>query len=746
MPDSLSSQAPAEPFSDELLAQLVVSTGLLTPEQLASARQRAAMGDGEGGIPYRYAFAPDPFANGLLAYDPATMAVAERLLLDEPPIPPDLANWPTYSTGDVLILGPQEPTVLGAVSVGASKVHGLIPTPRGAFLYLGVPPQSADSPRLTTLAAPVMAPTASKTHPLDLAVSAGGEFLLVVNRGAGTVHVVVVNTCQQAGAIMLRAAGSTRGMGVAVGRREAYLTDGLTPRLTVLDVVSLKVRHQPFPTGPLGPVALTPDGSHLLIVFYKAQDELGLLTVTTSDLRVRHLMNLPGQRLPAGPGESITVTPDGNLAYVLAGDETGKPRLHAIDLAKKKPVAEIPLFGLPLAISFPPPPDWLPPRPSLEETIIRMGLATRDELRRMQLPPEGEVGPLMDPGLNPLILAQLPERLIRSMGMVPMMRDSTHLSVAMVNPRDAACQQLALQLAGGLQLRIIGIEQEDLETFMTERYPALMASYQAMKNATPVTRGPESPQPGPPQPGPPAPGARPGPPQPAAGGPPIPTPAAPRPPAPSPGPATPMAVPIPTPAPTRPPAAAPDPQPVRAAEPAPPPPLPSRPVQAPVPAVATRAPSVETLLSTNGRRVLLTENLKRQVREIDRERRDTWVMKDMVAGSAVYLPSGRVLLSDFGTNRVIEVDPLTSQTMWSFGDPGDRQKALRGPRWAGRLANGNTLVLDTGNHRVIEVDSSGQIVWSHGELGRAGCAGHSLFKPHGAFRTAEGTTLIADTG
>ena len=95
MPDSLSSQAPAEPFSDELLAQLVVSTGLLTPEQLASARQRAAMGDGEGGIPYRYAFAPDPFANGLLAYDPATMAVAERLLLDEPPIPPDLANWPS---------------------------------------------------------------------------------------------------------------------------------------------------------------------------------------------------------------------------------------------------------------------------------------------------------------------------------------------------------------------------------------------------------------------------------------------------------------------------------------------------------------------------------------------------------------------------------------------------------------------------------------------------------------------------
>lgn len=734
-----------EPFSDELLAEMVLSTGLVTEEQLTQARaiqsERA-----HAGLAFRYAFAPDPVATGLIAFDPLTQAIAERIPLADSLAPSDLAEWPFYSTGDVLVCSPREPNLTGAVQVMPGRTVGLIPTARGAYLYMGVAPSNEDSPRLATLLSPVMPRGAAKSHPLDLAASSGGEFLLAANRGAGTVHVVVVNTCQQSGAIMLRAGGARRAIGMAVDRKVAYLSDGITPRLTILDLISLKVRHQPFPTGPLGPLALSPDGSMLYIVFYKAGDDLGLLTVSTADLRVRHLMNLPARKLADGPGELLQISQDGAMAYIMAANEEERPTLLVMDLVRKKLGAEIPLLELPLALAFPSPPDWLPSRPTLEDVLTQQGLATREMLQGLQAPEEGTVGPFMDPRVDPVILAQLPERLIRTMAMVPLFRDATHLSVAMVNARDAACQQLAIQLAGGLQLRIVSVETEDLERFMAERYPTLMASYQAMRNATPVARGPQmGPTPGaPPVPGraagsaaPPLPGRTAG-----SAAPPLPGRAAgsaapPLPGRPAPAPAVPPTPVRPAPTPAAP--EAPAPSPSAQATPPPRPALAARVPAAPKPP----ARSVDCLVAPQGRRFLLSESLKRQITEIGPERTEIWAYKGLVPGACVYLSNGHVLATDVTANRVVTIDPLTSQVAWSFGEGA---RVLRAPRTASRLDNGNTLIADTGNHRVIEVTVDGTQVWSHGEPARAGCSGKSLFKPGAAMRTAKGTTVIADAG
>jgi hypothetical protein len=145
-------------------------------------------------------------------------------------------------------------------------------------------------------------------------------------------------------------------------------------------------------------------------------------------------------------------------------------------------------------------------------------------------------------------------------------------------------------------------------------------------------------------------------------------------------------------------------------------------------------------------KVLLPENLKRQLTEISRER-DAVAFKGVNAGGATYLPNGRILATDVGAGKVIEIDPLTQKISWSFGgDPSDRAKFMRAPRWASRLSDGNTLIADTGNHRVIEVSPEGEIVWQYGEPGRAGCAGQGLFKPSAAVRSASGNTLITDSG
>jgi sugar lactone lactonase YvrE len=186
------------------------------------------------------------------------------------------------------------------------------------------------------------------------------------------------------------------------------------------------------------------------------------------------------------------------------------------------------------------------------------------------------------------------------------------------------------------------------------------------------------------------------------------------------------------------------------AVPVPPSVRPAQPARPPAPETV-KAPvkdhpkTVDSWVGSNGQRVLLVDTIRRQVFEVGRDKRESWAYRNVVPGGATYLPNGNVLLVDMGGNRILEIDATTSQPVWTFGGDSTREKQLRGPRAAGRLSNGNTLIVDTGNHRVIEVTAAGDIAWSYGEIGHAGCAHGSLFKPQGAYREKGGNTLIADT-
>ncbi len=737
-------EAETTSFDDQLLAELLVSARLITPDQLAEAQARHASFSTDGAILVPKAFVPDPVAIVLRALDPADLAEVGQIALGEPLGDP--GEWPTWSNGQFLVLNPSEPGITEAIAVAPGAALGLFPTPQGTFLYPGAPPSRELSPDILVLLSPLTSPSAVKSRPLDLVSSPTGEFMVGCNRGAGTVHVIIPNTVSQHGAIAVRAAGSKRSMGVAIHGRTAYITDGLTPRLTILELTTLKARHQTFPTGPLGPVAVTPDGLHLLMTFYKNSDDLGLLTVTTSDLRVRHLLNLPGRKIAAAPLEPFRITPDGQLAYLVVqeGETGGRFRLIAIDLAKKKVTREIPLDGLPLGLALPPPRAWLPEKPDLEQIIVDLGFASHQEMRKLkEAEPSGP--PLQDFRLDPQIVGQLPERMMRTMGIVPMFRDNDRLIVAMVNPRDPTGLQLAAQLAGGLVLDPVPIGEEELLAFMGDRYPMLMERYHAMRATVPAG-GPASPAgsaqatvpaaapqtaaPQAAQPGAPTAGAQGG--VPVAGVPTTGAPVAGRPGAPaqagSPQ-APPAGGPVPIPASVRPSG------PARPAEP-----------DKPRPPIKDYATSTDSWVGSNGQRVLLIDTIRRQVVEMNRDKREVWAQRNIVSGGATYTPSGNILLVDMGGNKIIEVDPRSGNTVWTFGGESERSKQLRGPRAASRLSNGNTLIVDTGNHRVLEVSQAGEVIWSYGEAGRAGCARGNLFKPQGACREKKGNTLIADAG
>ncbi len=686
-------------FDDQLLAELLLSAKLLTPEQLAEAQERLSAADAGSVIAVPRALVADHVGVLVQALDATTGEVEGQIPLAE--AIGDPGQWPGWSSGQILVVSPTEPAIQTTVSPPAQAALGLFPTPVGSFLYPGAMPDREQSPAVSWLPSPLAAPSAVTSRPLDLTASPTGEFVVAANRGAGTVHVVVPNTNSQIGALSLRAPGAKRSLGVAIHDRLAFITDGLTPRLTIVELTTMRTRHQAFPTGPLGPIGVTSDGQTLFLVFYKGNDELGLLTVTTADLRVRHLLNLPGRKIAAAPLEPFRVMPDGQLAYlaVQEGEIANRYRLVAIDLVRKKVARDFPLERLPLTIGLAPPRQWLPAKPTLEQIIIDLGFATAAEIKQLS-----EVGPggppLMDPRLDPQVLGQVPERMMRTMGIVPMFREGEELLVAMINPRDPTALQLAAQLAGGLRLKVVPIPEDELAAFLADRYPILMERFHALRAALPAA--PAAP---PPQAAAPAPAAQPQQQAPAA--------------APRPAPIPPSVRPA-----TQAPAAAPP---------------------ASRPQVKDFPTSVDSWVGPQAGRVLMVDAIRRQVVEVLREKREGWTLRNVVAGGATYLPGGTVLVVDSTNGKVVEVDPKTSQPVWAFGG-GDRTHQLRGPKGASRLSSGDTLIADTGNHRIIVVTPKGEIAWSYGEFGKAGCAHGTLFKPQAAWRGKNGNTLIADTG
>jgi PQQ-like domain len=124
--------------------------------------------------------------------------------------------------------------------------------------------------------------------------------------------------------------------------------------------------------------------------------------------------------------------------------------------------------------------------------------------------------------------------------------------------------------------------------------------------------------------------------------------------------------------------------------------------------------------------------------------------------------AGNLLISDQYNDRVIEVDPLTDQIVWSFGsgngslcNPGPG--SVIGPNDAERLAGGLTLISGSGipagspmppcaDNRVIIVNQQGEITWQYGLAGVNGSGPGLLDVPVFAMQLPNKDIMIVDQG
>lgn len=88
------------------------------------------------------------------------------------------------------------------------------------------------------------------------------------------------------------------------------------------------------------------------------------------------------------------------------------------------------------------------------------------------------------------------------------------------------------------------------------------------------------------------------------------------------------------------------------------------------------------------------------------------------------LEGGNILLFDNlghqGRSKVIEIDPLTQEVVWSFADSPVHPLYSKTCGSNQRLPNGNTLIIESDNGRALEVAGDGLIVWEFRNPRRTG--------------------------
>ncbi len=114
-------------------------------------------------------------------------------------------------------------------------------------------------------------------------------------------------------------------------------------------------------------------------------------------------------------------------------------------------------------------------------------------------------------------------------------------------------------------------------------------------------------------------------------------------------------------------------------------------------------------------------------------------------------PTTNLLIADESNHRMIEVDPITHNVIWQYGQTGvagSRTNQLNLPHEATKLKNGNVLIVDSFNQRVIEVQptgtSGGTIVYQYGQTGISGIGPNQLGVSMDVQKLSNGNILIVD--
>ena len=140
--------------------------------------------------------------------------------------------------------------------------------------------------------------------------------------------------------------------------------------------------------------------------------------------------------------------------------------------------------------------------------------------------------------------------------------------------------------------------------------------------------------------------------------------------------------------------------------------------------------------------LLITDQGNNRLIRVDSNKNILWTYGPTSGPGALNAPNsgellhnGHILIADENNNRVLEIGPL-GRVYRMFG------QGLMTVAFASRLGFDHTLIADSGNNRVLEIDGAGNTVFQH--VTNTDPNSNPNPNPTGAVRLRNGNTLIAD--
>lgn len=443
-------------------------------------------------------------------------------------------DWLPSGSGSVYLFHASNARELGEIAWQTEDSHqaGITVSERFTHLYFGEldeHPYLALSQHLPYGFFPLKA---QRSLPLDLYVSPSGQHIFVSDRGRGAIFVVDPVSFKLTGILTVRPAGSRKTLNLAAspdGTR-LYVTDYQTPALLIVNLKTLKIKRQPLSYGILGNLCISSDGLWLYLQSIRPDGRADIVIVDTTNFLHVATIPLQGQLFSSldDPCDLLAISPRDNFMVLMTYVDVPAmftPWINIIDLSANQLIDR---YALPsealkpswLAFAASKPegyfrsdtrildvllekgyisfqdveeaewtiqetlgqtsqtrsaPDDFNQAPESDDfsEVFRLDPEEEQELEALEAQrgnPEEDYPVLHEHQIDPSILIQFKESLLRRYEFVPINQLNGIFRVAAVNPGRPEIEMITKKLFPDLPLYLIPFEREEFERFMREFY------------------------------------------------------------------------------------------------------------------------------------------------------------------------------------------------------------------------------------------------------------------------------------
>ncbi len=376
--------------------------------------------------------------------------------------------------------------------------------------------------------------------PVDLVISPTRQQLFLSDRARGTIFIVDLPEFKLVGSLIVRPPGSRKTLNLAPspdGTR-LFVTDNVSPALLIINTKTLKIKRQPLPYGILGNLRLSPDGQWMYLQSTRPDETVELIVLDTTYLLQRSTISLHGNLFSTldDPVDLMAVSPQNNflifMTYVNA-PSMFTPWINIVDLESYQLIDRYALLtddSKPSYLSFAiaKPEGYFKVDATILDVLLEMGYITiqdveeaewtihetlnrsaADDQPQLSLDsfgedddqilyrydpsedsdldaieenrgnPEEDYPVLNEHQIDPSILIQFRESLLRQYEFVPINQLNGIFRIAAVNPSRPEIEQIAKRLFPDLPLFMLPFGKDEFERFMREFYSTIMTR---MKN------------------------------------------------------------------------------------------------------------------------------------------------------------------------------------------------------------------------------------------------------------------------